>query len=101
MLKSTCFAILLISAAAAQGQTSSCGLACAVEPAPAPQSAATAKGKQTDLDKVVCKAQDTLGTRLGARKVCMTVAQWQAYEDDMKDQTRRIQQVPLKGSEPG
>jgi hypothetical protein len=101
MLKSTSFAILLISAVAAgaQSQTSSCGLACAVAPAPAPQ-AAPARGNQSDLDKVVCKAQDTLGTRLGAKKVCMTVAQWQAYEDDVKDQTRRIQQVPLVGSEP-
>ena len=102
MLKTSCFAVLIVLAAAAgaHNQSTSCGLACAVDPAPAPPAAASPHGKQSDLDKVVCKAQDTLGTRLGARKVCMTVAQWQVYEDDVKDQTRRIQQVPLVGNEP-
>jgi hypothetical protein len=29
-----------------------------------------------DADKIVCKKEETLGTRLGARKICLTVEQW-------------------------
>ena len=104
MLRTTSLALLLISvlATGAQSQTTSCGLACAVDPgssAAAPTASPKADGKKTDLDRVVCKAEDTTGSRLNAKKVCLTVAQWQEYENDAKDQTRRIQQTGLKSPE--
>ena len=105
MLRTTSLALLLVSvlATGAQSQTTSCGLACAVDSGSsnaAPTAASPkADGKKSDLDRVVCKAEDTTGSRLNAKKVCLTVAQWQDYENDAKDQTRRIQQTGLKSPE--
>lgn len=129
-MKASCFAVLLLwttaagaqsqatpaasqspPAAGAQSQTStsgtqsqatSCGIACSVNPNPAPKAGpsdspkppanlATLAANKSDLDRVVCEAQDTLGTRLGAKKVCMTVSQWLEFQNDVKDQTRRIE----------
>jgi len=111
-------AILLVSATAAgaqsqtapqqtsgsaQSQSTSCGLACSVSDTPAapaaggagntklPPNLAKLAENKSGLDKVVCEAQETLGTRLGAKKVCMTVAQWLVFQNDVKDQTRRIE----------
>jgi hypothetical protein len=80
----------------------SCGLACVIDdstPAPPRASASTKLPRnleklarnRSDLDKVVCEKQETIGTRLGAKKVCMTVAQWLEFQADVKDQTRRLQ----------
>ena len=117
-MKGICFSILLLSASAAgaqaqsaaggtQAQTtatnsqSSCGLACVVDNgAPAAPAAGTTKlppnlakltEKKSDLNRVVCEKQETLGTRLGTKKVCMTVAQWLEFQNDVKDQTRRLE----------
>jgi len=126
-MKAMCFAVLLLSttaagaqaqstpagtqsqtALAATGQTS-CGLACVVDDsAPASSSAAgttqlprnlekLAQNK-SDLDKVVCEKQETMGTRLGAKKVCMTVAQWIEFQNDVKDQARRLEILGLKSN---
>jgi hypothetical protein len=117
-MRTACFAALLIVATAAPAQTqapaagtqsqtttaapaqSSCGLACVVQDsAPAAPAAGSTKiprnleklaKNKSDLDKVVCEKEETMGTRLGAKKVCMTVAQWLAYQADVQDQTRRI-----------
>jgi hypothetical protein len=116
-MRTTYFAILLLCATAAgaqsqttsggaqgqpaQDQQSSCGLACTVDSSKnAPSSTGNTKlppnlaklaENKSDLNKVVCEAQDTLGTRLGAKKVCMTVAEWLEFENNVKDQTRRIE----------
>jgi len=119
-MKAMCFAVLLLSASAAgaQAQTASggtqsqaapaatgqtsCGLACVVDDtnSAAPAASGTTKlppnlaklaENKSDLNKVVCEKQETLGTRLGAKKVCMTVAQWLEFQNDVKDQTRRIE----------
>lgn len=50
--------------------------------------AATIKG---DADKVVCQREERLGTRLGAKKVCLTVSEWRAREDADREQTEGIQ----------
>ena len=55
---------------------------------PQPVQAPTAK---SDVDKLICKKQEEIGSRLGAKKVCMTVAQWLVFQNDVKDQTRRIE----------
>lgn len=117
-MKGICFSILLLSASAAGAQAqsaaagtqtqttatnsqSSCGLACVVDNgAPAAPAAGTTKlppnlaklaEKKSDLNRVVCEKQETLGTRLGTKKVCMTVAQWLEFQNDVKDQTRRLE----------
>ena len=119
-MKAICFAIMLLSATAAAAQTqsttaaaqvqttatangqSSCCLACVMDDSArsAPAAPGTTKlppnlsklaQNKSDLNKVVCEKQETLGTRLGAKKVCMTVAQWIEFQNDVKDQTRRIE----------
>lgn len=44
-----------------------------------------------DANKVVCEKQEKIGTRLGGKKVCMTVAEWQARQAADRDQMERIQ----------
>lgn len=44
-----------------------------------------------DANKVVCQKEETIGTRLGAKKVCMTVAEWQARQAADRDQVERVQ----------
>ena len=93
MLRSTCFALLLVTASAAGAETqapSASPPANAAVAAPAP-SAAKPSPNKTDLDKIVCEKQDTTGKRLGAKKVCLTVAQWLEFRRDEQDQLQHLQ----------
>ena len=58
-----------------------------------PPLAAAGKGAKakSDVDKVVCRTQDTLGSRLEAHQVCMTKSQWFAYEQENKQHVADIQ----------
>lgn len=97
MLKTTCFAVLLISATAAGAQSQSAPANTSAPPASVSATATTANPaapdpNKSDLNRVVCEKQDKIGTRLGAHKVCMTVAQWAEFRKDVQDQTQHIQQ---------
>ena len=50
-----------------------------------------AEKRQSDLDKIQCRMQDTTGTRLGRHQVCLTREQWLIYEADEKDWIVHIQ----------
>jgi len=54
-----------------------------------PAQAATAK---SDVNKLVCKTEETIGSRLAAKKVCLTVQQWQDRAAQDRDQLERVQQ---------
>jgi len=56
---------------------------------PQPLRAATV---QTDVNKVVCKKEEEIGSRLGAKKVCLTVKQWQERADADREEVERAQQ---------
>jgi hypothetical protein len=56
---------------------------------PQPVQAATAK---SDVNKLICKKQEEIGSRLGAKKVCLTQEQWQARTNDDREQLERVQQ---------
>ena len=88
MLRSTCFALLLViaSSAGAAVQTPAPPAPAAAPPTPAKPSA-----NKSDLDKIVCEKQETTGTRLGAKKVCLTVAQWIEFRRDEQDQLQHLQ----------
>jgi hypothetical protein len=62
-----------------------------VQAVPAPLPPANAKPKSDD-DKVVCKRQEEIGSRLISNKVCMTVAQWRQYEIDNREKLQRLQE---------
>ena len=44
-----------------------------------------------DPNRIVCEKEETIGTRLGAKKVCLTVAEWEARKSADRDQTERVQ----------
>ena len=44
-----------------------------------------------DADKIVCEKQETIGSRLGAKKVCMTVAEWNDRKRAQRERTEQIQ----------
>jgi hypothetical protein len=50
---------------------------------------ATATG---DANKVVCKTEETTGSRLGAMRVCKTKAQWDATSDASRQMLDDTQQ---------
>ena len=58
-----------------------------------PPVAASAKGAKpkSDVDKVECRSQDTLGSRLQPHQVCMTKSQWFAYEQGYKQDVSNMQ----------
>lgn len=47
-----------------------------------------------DPDKIVCKKEESLGTRLGARRVCMTVREWAEKSETHQEFTDKIQSSP-------
>ena len=50
--------------------------------------------KKTDLDRIVCEKEEQIGSRLGARKVCKTVRQWQ---EQRRIQQEEVQDQQLRG----
>jgi hypothetical protein len=56
---------------------------------PQPVQTATAK---SDVNKLICKKQEEIGSRLGAKKVCLTLEQWQARTTEDRQQLERVQQ---------
>jgi hypothetical protein len=56
---------------------------------PQPVQAATAK---SDVNKLICKKEEQIGSRLGAKKVCLTQEQWQARTSEDRQQLERVQQ---------
>jgi hypothetical protein len=46
-----------------------------------------------DPNKIVCEKQETIGTRLGAKKVCMTVAEWNDRKRAQRETTEKIQSL--------
>jgi len=48
--------------------------------------------KKSDADKLVCQRQDEIGSRLNAKKVCMTVKEWQEFRSQSRENLERWQQ---------
>lgn len=67
----------------------------------AAQSAAKAATPQ-DPNKLVCKSEETLGTRLGSHKVCKTAAEWAAEAEANRSAVEdiRTQAAGLNPPEP-
>jgi len=64
-----------------------------------PQPIVVTGDKGPDANKIVCKTQDTIGSRLGAKKVCLTVQEWKEQADFYRDQTEGWQrQAPARSS---
>jgi len=67
--------------------------AIAQTPAPQPQQPQVAEPvKKNPLDKVVCRTEQTVGSRLGGHRVCATLREWQEQAQDSRDALEKIQQ---------
>ena len=60
-----------------------------------PPPAAPAKGTQvkSGVDKLVCRTEATIGSRVQGHQVCMTVAQWEERDKGYKEEAREIQDL--------
>lgn len=81
MLKYAPLVVFLAAAAPASAQT------------PPTQTAnAPTQAKVDPLNKIVCRTEDGLGSRLNRKKVCMSLREWKDQADDSRDAVERIQQ---------
>jgi len=48
--------------------------------------------EKAEVNRVVCKKEEQIGSRLGAKKVCLTVQQWQERAAEDRNQLERVQQ---------
>lgn len=61
------------------------------EDAPPKVTPANIDNTKSDWDKIECRAQDLLGSRLERHKVCLTKWQWWLFEHEERDEIRRWQ----------
>lgn len=60
----------------------------------APTAAAAPAATRADpLDKIVCRTEEGLGSRLNRKKVCMSLRDWRDQADDARNATERMQQM--------
>jgi invasion protein IalB len=91
----------LTAVAGLVGLSLSAASAFAGEQTPTPTAApAAADAKKYDPDKVVCKTEEVSGTRLGSKRVCRTVREWEQIARDAQDATLDTQ-LRSKQSNPG
>ena len=48
--------------------------------------------KMPELDRITCERQEQIGSRLGGRKVCKTIREWQQERQVQREETERVQQ---------
>ena len=46
---------------------------------------------KAELDRIVCERQEQLGSRLGGRKVCKTIREWQEQRRVQREEAERVQ----------
>lgn len=44
-------------------------------------------------NRIVCRKEETVGSRLAAKKVCLTVKEWQERAAADRDETSRVQRL--------
>ncbi len=81
MLKYASLAVLLVAAAPAVAQT-----------APPTQAQPAPKAAPNPLDKMICRTEEVIGSRLNTQRVCMTAREWKDQSDDTRQAVERIQQ---------
>lgn len=52
----------------------------------------------TGTDKVICKREKVLGSRVTAKRVCQTVAEWERQRREDQQMAEKIQGARWKGS---
>ena len=49
--------------------------------------------KKAEVDRIICERQETIGSRLGGRKVCKTFKEWQEERRVQREETEGIQRI--------
>jgi hypothetical protein len=61
--------------------------------ATAPKSQQIATTDTSDANRIVCKKEEKVGTRLGAKKVCLTVKEWEDLAKGAREDTESWQRL--------
>ena len=48
--------------------------------------------KKSDVNRIICQKEEAIGSRLGAKKVCLTAKEWKEREALSREETERVQQ---------
>jgi hypothetical protein len=54
--------------------------------------------KGLDPNRVICRTQEVLGSRLQSERKCMTAAQWTQLQRDQRDTVERSQRLEGRGN---
>jgi hypothetical protein len=57
-----------------------------------------AEKSKSDMDKIVCRSQETIGSRLERQQVCLTKQQWLSAEQEAKLKVHDMQVIGLKSN---
>lgn len=68
------------------------GAAPATAQIPSAAPAAQAKAQVSPLDRIVCRTEEGLGSRLSRKRVCMSMRDWQDQAQAARDATEKMQQ---------
>ena len=49
--------------------------------------------KVDPLDRIICRTEEGLGSRLNRKRVCMSVRDWKDQADDTRKEVEKIQQL--------
>lgn len=60
-----------------------------------PKAPAKSDTKKSDVDKLICRSQETIGSRLERHQVCLTQQQWTANEQEAKNKVHDMQVLGL------
>jgi hypothetical protein len=66
--------------------------------APAVPPPTKAEKSKSDMDKIVCRSQETIGSRLERQQVCLTKQQWLSAEQEAKLKVHDMQVIGLKSN---
>lgn len=55
----------------------------------------------SDVNRIVCKKEERVGSRLGAKKVCLTVQEWNQRAAEDREETGRVQRDTKMGTPSG
>jgi len=78
--------LITLAAVVAFGTTSGIAQVASIE-------TARPAAKAQDPNKLICERVEKTGTRLGARRVCMTAAQWDAQRSEQREDLERVQRI--------
>ena len=62
--------------------------------APAPQQPATAISQPAEAQKAekkICKREQSTGSRMDSKRICLTAAQWKEHEQEARDNVADMQ----------